>query len=126
MSAWDFAGLALVDGHVTELDLSATEPKRLTIIDTIIETVIFPSRSISGIEIRKCLIGNAFGVSNELPGWIVETPVSHYDSVVNVASIKNVRLSISASHSGDHFEKDVYFRRERAGKKRPCCADSVR
>jgi hypothetical protein len=126
MSAWDFAGLALVDGHVTELDLSATEPKRLTIIDTIIETVIFPSRSISGIEIRKCLIGNAFGVSNELPGWIVETPVSHYDLVVNVASIKNVRLSISASHSGDHFEKDVYFRRERAGKKRPCCADSVR
>jgi hypothetical protein len=96
LSERDFGGLTLVSGHITELDLSVTEPKRLAIVDSIIEKLIFPNRPITGIKIEKCIIGQVYGVSDQkgIPAWVVDTDVSHYDSVVNVSSIKNVRLSI--------------------------------
>jgi hypothetical protein len=92
----DFAGLTLNEGHITELDLSLTEVKRLAVVDSIIETMIFPTHPIDGVTLQRCLIEYVLGISHEkgLPEWITGTVVAHFDSVVTVSSIKNVRLSI--------------------------------
>ena len=60
----NFGGLTLTEGHITELDLSATEPKSLTIMQSILEWKIFPNHPITEIKVEKCVVGEVFGVSN--------------------------------------------------------------
>ncbi|MDG3441363.1 hypothetical protein [Nitrospirillum amazonense] len=92
----DFMNTVIEDGHILQLDLSASIPDKLTIINSIIEEIIFPPRPINGITISKSLMGKAFGVSSAvgLPSWVDSCDVSKFDSVANIAGVKNVRLSI--------------------------------
>jgi hypothetical protein len=92
----EYGGLALDEGHITQLDLSKATPRRLAITNSIVETIIFPSTPIDSLTISKCVITKAIGVSDRkgLPVWVSDSEVDSYDSLANLSSIKNVRLSI--------------------------------
>jgi hypothetical protein len=92
---FDYEGLILQGTYISELDMSGAVPTNLAISDSILETIQFPQRPISGVSIRKCASKYVFGITDArgLPDWVEELAVEKYESVTTVSAIKNVKLS---------------------------------
>lgn len=90
----DLKDIALTDTHFLSLNLSQSELHNITIRDSVLFEVIFPEKDLSRLKIQNCVIGKALGVTGEkgLPSWVESSSVDEYQSIQNVAQIRQIGL----------------------------------
>lgn len=93
----DFQGLSISNAVISELILSATPVRNISISDSTFERLVLPSSSPSGVVIKSCLASRVSGAASfsGLPDWVQLDLVDDFDSVQTVAQIKKAGLSPS-------------------------------
>ena len=92
---YDFENLDIVDSHLGTINLAGTNISKLHIRDTIIDELNISPRGPKGVSVDRCLIGTLRGLSrsDELPLWISNSEIEHFDALTNVSKIKQAGLS---------------------------------
>ncbi len=94
-SQFDFDGLVLSDSHLGTISLVDTQVERLQIQDSFIDELVVEGDGPSTLLLERCVIGVLRGLANSdnLPSWMRDVSVEQFDSLSNVAKIREARLS---------------------------------
>ena len=94
-SDYDFGGLVLSDSHLGTISLTDTRVRNLRIRDSFIDELVIEGAAPTSLELERCMIGVLRGLSSndKLPAWMKEVSVEQFDSLSNVAKIREARLS---------------------------------
>ena len=92
----DFENLRLTDSHLSALDLVDSKAHNLHLEECIIEDLRISPKAPMNITMRKCMIGTLRGSSpaEGMPEWIEDSSVDQYDTLTNVARIREANLSV--------------------------------
>lgn len=92
---YDFGNVVLSDSHLGVICLTNGGVRRLRIQDSIIDELILDGDVPTGLELERCIIGVVRGLANQerLPTWMRDVVVEQYDSLSNVARIREAKLS---------------------------------
>ena len=92
----DFENLSLTDSHLSALDLVETKAHNLALEECIIEDLRISPKAPANITLRKCVIWTLRGSSQVegLPEWIEDSSVEQYDTLTNVARIREANLNV--------------------------------
>jgi hypothetical protein len=91
----DFGGLILAESHINELNFSERTVHNLTIRDSFIEELDISGVHPQTVRIENCEIGSIRGIAEAkgCPQWISGCKIGKYESVRNVAAIRQSALS---------------------------------
>ena len=94
-SSHDFKGLVLADSHLGRISLSNAKIRGLRIENSVIEELSVEGAIPKSLELEKCIIRVLRGLSNSdvLPSWMKDVAVEQFDSLSNVAKIREAKLS---------------------------------
>ena len=94
-ASYDFGGLVLADAHLGSIDLSLAKTVGLRIEDSFIDELAVEGGAPQALALERCVIGVllGFGNSEVLPDWMQEVAVERFDSISNVAKIREAKLT---------------------------------
>lgn len=91
----DCSGMLIENTHISKLDFSDLLASKLTILNSIIDTLILPTKPTTSLLIDDCLIRKLEGASGPagIPSWIQKTEVAEFQDYHTVASIRKLKLN---------------------------------
>ncbi len=90
----DFGGLAIVDSHLADFDMSSSTPTRLRIIDSVFGTLTLGGIVPRGTTFERCIAERIVGIGGAggLPYW-ADVNADKFDTPENIAAIRRSGLT---------------------------------
>ena len=94
-SNYDFGGLVLTESHLGRISLTDTRVRGLHVQDSIIDELIIEGDVPASLILERCIIVVLRGLASNdrLPSWMRDVVVDQFDSLSNVAKIREAKLS---------------------------------